>query len=120
LLTGWQGNSQRGGTILDSLDPTVCFGESVSPLEIPFKPAHLPGRNLLPALRLSKPSGQNYSRHDAWQWFVSSAMADLLGSDFSLAESHKLYRGTNCCCPQRGAFQPSATTLITPKGLFSN
>src|SRR5215472_14437301 len=26
------------------------------------------------------------------QWFVSSAMADLLGSDFSLAESHKLYR----------------------------
>jgi hypothetical protein len=47
-------------------------------------------------------------------------MADLLGSDFSLAESHKLYRGTNCCCPQRGAFQPSATTLITPKGLFSN
>jgi hypothetical protein len=26
------------------------------------------------------------------QWFVGSAMADLLGSDFSLAESHKLYR----------------------------
>jgi transposase len=26
------------------------------------------------------------------QWFVSNAMADLLGSDFSLAESHKLYR----------------------------
>jgi transposase len=26
------------------------------------------------------------------QWFVGSAMPDLLGSDFSLAESHKLYR----------------------------
>jgi len=26
------------------------------------------------------------------QWFLGSAMADLLGSDFSLAESHKLYR----------------------------
>jgi transposase len=26
------------------------------------------------------------------QWFIGSAMADLLGSDFSLAESHKLYR----------------------------
>ena len=26
------------------------------------------------------------------QWFVGSAMSDLLGSDFSLAESHKLYR----------------------------
>jgi transposase len=26
------------------------------------------------------------------EWFVGSAMADLLGSDFSLAESHKLYR----------------------------
>ena len=26
------------------------------------------------------------------QWFLDSAMADLLGSDFSLAEAHKLYR----------------------------
>jgi len=26
------------------------------------------------------------------EWFLRSAMADLLGSDFSLAESHKLYR----------------------------
>jgi hypothetical protein len=26
------------------------------------------------------------------EWFVRSAMADLLGRDFSLAESHKLYR----------------------------
>jgi hypothetical protein len=26
------------------------------------------------------------------QWFISSAMADLLGNDFSLAESHELYR----------------------------
>ena len=31
-------------------------------------------------------------------WFGNSAMADLLGADFGLAEAHKLYTVMTFCC----------------------
>src|SRR6202161_430445 len=44
---------------------------------------------VLATYRLISP-GSEWRLHR--QWFLDSAMADLLGSDFGLAEAHKLYR----------------------------
>jgi hypothetical protein len=44
---------------------------------------------VLASYRLISP-GSEWRLHR--QWFLDSAMADLLGSDFGLAEAHKLYR----------------------------
>ena len=35
------------------------------------------------------------------EWFGKSAMADLLGADFGLAETHKSIPATACCSPTR-------------------
>jgi hypothetical protein len=38
------------------------------------------------------------------EWFLHSSMADLLGSDFSLVESHKLYRVRDRCWHTKRSF----------------
>ena len=53
---------------------------------------------VLVAYRLIEP-GSEWRLHR--EWFGNSAMADLLGSDFGLAEAHKLYAVTTCCSPIR-------------------
>jgi hypothetical protein len=43
--------------------------------------------------------GSEWKLH--WQWFEASAMADLLGADFGLAESHKLYECLELLLPHK-------------------
>src|ERR1700731_5150506 len=74
-------------TILDSLDP-LFVGESVSPLEFSFEPAHLP-RLKFASRRSGCKSRPRRIIHDfdAWQWVCRPCHGGgLLGSDFSLAE----------------------------------
>jgi hypothetical protein len=61
------------------------FGESVSPLEFSFERRTCPAEICFPPFRLSKSSGQNYSRLDAWQRVCR--MADLLAAIFPLSVS---------------------------------
>ena len=51
---------------------------------------------VLVAYRLIAP-GSEWRLHR--QWFLDSAMADLLGADFGLAEAHKLYACHDRCSP---------------------
>jgi transposase len=51
-------------------------------------------------MKLRRP-GSEWRLHR--EWFVRSAMADLLGRDFSLAESHKLYRVHELLLPHKAA-----------------
>jgi len=55
---------------------------------------------VLVAYRLIAP-GSEWKLHR--EWFVKSAMADLLGSDFGLAESHKLYACHDLLLPHKDA-----------------
>ena len=53
---------------------------------------------VLVAYRLIAP-GSEWKLHR--EWFGRSAMADLLGADFGLAETHKLYAATTVCWSTR-------------------
>jgi hypothetical protein len=54
--------------------------------------------HVLVAYRVIDP-GSEWRLHR--EWFGKSAMADLLGSDFGLAEAHKLMSATTCCSRTR-------------------
>ena len=59
---------------------------------------------VLVAYRLIAPGSEWFLHRE---WFGKSALADLLGADFGLAESHKLYRLPRPAArPQAGALRP--------------
>jgi hypothetical protein len=80
-----------------------------------FEPAHLPAEIYFPPFRLSKPSGQNYSRLDAWQWVCRQRHGGLLGSDFSIAEERicggSLITFCSAALATKSEFSSSAITI---------
>jgi DNA-binding transcriptional LysR family regulator len=65
---------------------TPClFGEFVSPLSSLSSRRTCPAEICFPPFRLSKPSGQNYLRLDAWQWVCRQRQGGFAGQRFSLA-----------------------------------
>ena len=76
-----QGVSQQFLTVW-----TPClFGEFVSPLSSLSSRRTCPAEICFPPFRLSKPSGQNYLRLDAWQWVCRERQGGFAGQRFSLA-----------------------------------
>ena len=75
---------KRGqSTIFNSLDPLFVPRVGL-PFEFSFEPAHLPGRNLLPAAPAIKAVRAEYSRHDA---------CPLLGCDCTRQANSRLLGG---------------------------
>jgi hypothetical protein len=102
-------------TILDSLDP-LFVGESVSPLEFSFEPAHLP-RLKFASRRSGCKSRPRRIIHDfdAWQWVCRQCHGGFAGQRFFLGRRANLRRSLiNFCSAAlvtKSEFWSSAITI---------
>ena len=103
-------NKRRRGRNANRRSRTALELEFVSPLSSLSRRRTCPAEICFPPFRLSKPSGQNYLRLDAWQWVCRQRQGRFAGQRFSLA-------GERIC---GGSLITFCSAALTTKSEFSS